>query len=212
MTSSPPSSPPTRERIRREAAALFRTKGYNGTSMAELATGVGMAKSGVYHHFPSKQDLLSEIVELTVNRVTPLLEAVVDSDLPPSEKLWRAVVLHTVEAIRDQDAVACFIEEGRFLDEDRLAAHLANRDRYEQLFRRILAEGIESGVLAPQDVGLSVRALLGMCNSVVRWYRPEGDATAEEVADAFARIALSGATGLCHDGAPIERMAGGRRA
>jgi len=205
------SSTPTRERIRREAAALFRVKGYNGTSMAELANEVGMAKSGVYHHFPCKQDLLSEIIELTVNRVTPQLQAVVDSDLEPEEKLRRAVALHTVEAIRDRDAVACFIEEGRFLDDDRLAAHLANRDQYEQLFRRILAEGIEAGVLAPQDVGLSVRALLGMCNSVVRWYRPEGNATAEEVAEAFSRIALTGATGLCTDGASIEGMTNGRR-
>ncbi len=198
------SATPTRERIRREAAALFRVKGYNGTSMAELANEVGLAKSGVYHHFPCKQDLLSEIIELTVNRVTPRLAAVVDSDLPPEEKLRRAVTLHTVEAIRDRDAVACFIEEGRFLDDERWSAHLANRDHYEQLFRRILAEGIESGVMAPQDVGLSVRALLGMCNSVVRWYRHDGDATAEEVADVFARIALGGTIGLCEDGVSIE--------
>ncbi|MDH3300696.1 MAG: TetR/AcrR family transcriptional regulator [Acidimicrobiia bacterium] len=206
------SASPTRERIRREAATLFRVKGYNGTSMAELANEVGLAKSGVYHHFPCKQDLLSEIIELTVNRVTPRLAAVVDSALPPEEKLRRAVTLHTVEAIRDRDAVACFIEEGRFLDDDKLAAHLANRDQYEQLFRRILVEGIESGVMAPQDVGLSVRALLGMCNSVVRWYRPEGDATAEEVAEAFARIAVGGTIGLGEAGVPIERRTNGRGA
>ena len=101
----------TRERIRREAAALFRKKGFNGTSMAELAGEVGITKSSLYHHFPSKQALLSEIIELTVNRVTPLVQEVADSDLPIRERLGRAVVLHTVEAIRDQDAIACFIEE-----------------------------------------------------------------------------------------------------
>ncbi|MCP3988915.1 MAG: TetR/AcrR family transcriptional regulator [Actinomycetia bacterium] len=201
--------PSTRERIRREAAALFRVKGYNGTSMAELATEVGMAKSGVYHHFQCKQDLLSEIIELTVNRVTPMLQAVVDSDLAADEKLRRAIILHTVEAIRDQDAVACFIEEGRYLDDDRLAAHVANRDRYEQLFHTIIAEGIESGALAPRDVGLSIRAVLGMCNSVVRWYSPDGNATAEQVADQFAQIALAGAAGPLHSGLSIQGVASG---
>jgi len=50
--------PTTRERIRREAAALFRQKGFNGTSMAELATEVGITKSSLYHPFPRKQALL----------------------------------------------------------------------------------------------------------------------------------------------------------
>jgi len=185
----------TRERIRREAAALFRKKGFNGTSMAELAGHVGITKSSLYHHFPSKQALLSEIIELTVNRVTPLLQEVADSDLPIRERLGRAVVLHTVEAIRDRDAVACFIEEGRYLAPDLMAAHVMRRDRYEAIFRRMLEEGIASGEFVDQDVALSVRAILGTCNSVVRWYRSDGDHTPEEIASQFADFTVRGASG-----------------
>ena len=202
----------TRERIRNEAAALFRVKGYNGTSMAELAAEVGMTKSSLYHHFPSKQALLSEIIELTVARVTPLLQAIAESDLPADEKLRRAVFLHTVEAIHDRDAVACFAEEGRFLAPDHLSDHLDKRDRYEQLFRRIFDEGAESRVFAPQDVNLSVRAVLGMCNSAVRWYRPDGGHSAEEISDELSRFALRAATGRRDESSLIEEMAHGRRA
>ncbi len=183
----------TRERIRREAASLFRRKGFNGTSMAELAAAVGVTKSSLYHHFPSKQALLSEIIELTVDRVTPLVEAVAASDEPAGERLRAAVEIHTVEAIRDRDAVACFIEEGRYLRPDLMEAHLIKRDRYEQIFRRMFEEGIESGELAPQDVGMSVRAILGMANSVVRWYRTDGSKTAEEIGAYLAGLALGGA-------------------
>jgi AcrR family transcriptional regulator len=183
----------TRERIRREAAALFRRKGFNGTSMAELAAKVGVTKSSLYHHFPSKQALLSEIIELTVNRVTPLVQAVASADLPAGERLGRAVAIHTVEAIHDRDAVACFIEEGRYLRPDLMEAHLAKRDSYEQIFRRMFEEGVASGEFVDQDVGLSVRAILGMSNSVVRWYRPEGERTPEEIATHLARFALGGA-------------------
>ena len=66
----------TRDRIRSEAAALFREKGFNGTSMSELAAEVGITKSSLYHHYPGKQALLSEIIELTVNRVTPLVQEI----------------------------------------------------------------------------------------------------------------------------------------
>jgi AcrR family transcriptional regulator len=188
------SGPSTEERIRREAAALFRRKGFNGTSMAELAAEVGITKSSLYHHFRSKQALLSEIIELTVNRVTPLVQEVAESDLPIAERLSMAVAIHTEEAIRDQDAVACFIEEGRYLTPDFMAAHVANRDRYQEIFRGMLEEGIASGDFVSQNPGLSVRAIMGMCNSVVRWYRPGGEHTPEEIAREFARFAVGGAS------------------
>lgn len=183
----------TRERIRLEAAVLFSEQGFNGTSMAELASAVGITKSSLYHHFPSKQALLSEIIELTVNRVTPLVQEVADMDLSAADRLRRALVLHTVEAIRDQHAIACFIEEGRYLAADFMATHVANRDAYEQVFRRLFEEGIESGEFIDQDVGIAVKAVLGMCNSVVRWYRPAGAYTPDEIADEFADFAVRGA-------------------
>ncbi len=184
----------TRARIRTEAASLFSTQGFNGTSMAELANAVGITKSSLYHHFPSKQALLSEIIEQTVGRVTPLVQEVADMDLPVRERLARAITLHTIEAIRDRDAIACFIEEGRYLSPDFMALHVGNRDRYEQVFQKIFAAGIESGEFMRQDVGIAARAILGMCNSVVRWYRPDGHQSPEEIASQFAHLAVHGAT------------------
>ncbi len=186
--------PTTRERIRREAAALFRNKGFNGTSMADLAAEVGISKSSLYHHFPSKQALLSEIIELTVNRVTPAVREVADSDLPITERLRTAIAMHTVEAIRDRDAIACFIEEGRYLSPDFMATHIANRDRYELIFRDMFEEGIASGDFIDQDVGVAVKAILGMCNSVVRWYRPSGKYSPEEIAAEIADFVVRGAS------------------
>ncbi|GBE24994.1 HTH-type transcriptional repressor KstR2 [bacterium BMS3Bbin02] len=184
----------TRARIRTEAASLFSTQGFNGTSMAELAAAVGITKSSLYHHFPSKQALLSEIIEQTVSRVTPRVQEVADMDLPASDRLARAVTLHTIEAIRDREAIACFIEEGRYLSPDFMAVHVANRDQYEQVFQEIFSHGIESGEFIRQDVGIAVKAILGMCNSVVRWYRPDGHQTPEKIAAQFAHLAVHGAT------------------
>jgi AcrR family transcriptional regulator len=187
-------SPDTRERIRVEAAALFNEHGFNGTSMADLAQAVGITKSSLYHHFASKQALLSEIIELTVNRVMPLVQEVADRDLPVRERVRMAVVLHTVEAIRDRDAIACFIEEGRYLSPDFMSTHVANRDKYEQVFRGLFQEGIASGEFLSQDVGITVKAVLGMCNSVVRWYGPDGSRSPVEIADDFADFAVRGVT------------------
>ncbi len=71
MTVVKDQTPDTSERIRRAAASLFRTRGFNGTSMHDLAAAVGITKSSVYHHFPRKQALLAVILELTIGRFLP---------------------------------------------------------------------------------------------------------------------------------------------
>lgn len=184
--------PETSERIRRAAARLFRTRGFNGTSMADLAAEVGITKSSLYHHFPSKQALLSEIIELTMGRVTPLVEEVAGSPAPAAQRLHRALALHTKATLMDRDYVACFIEEGRYLAPEFMEAHLKKRDDYERNFRRILEDGIASGEFLPHDARISAMALLGMCNASVRWYRPEGDRTPDEIALQFADLAVRG--------------------
>ncbi len=204
--------PTSRERILTAAAALFHEKGFNGTGMTDLANRVGMTKSSLYHHFPKKQALLSEIIEVTVNRVTPLVQQIVESDQPIRQRLHRAVTIHTAEAIRDQDAVACFIEEGRYLSPDFMAAHVLKRDRYERLFRQVFEEGIASGEFVDQDPELAVRAILGMCNSVVRWYRADGRHTPDEIALSFADMAVRVASvgvssAFVLEGVPRERSA-----
>jgi AcrR family transcriptional regulator len=196
----------TRERIRVEAAALFHAKGFNGTSMADLAKEVGITKSSLYHHFPKKQALLSEIIELTVSRATPLIQEIAEADLPCRERLGRAVVVHTVEGIRDQDALACFVEEGRYLAPEFMVAHVAKRDEYELIFRRLFEDGIASGEFLDQDPELAVRAILGMCNSVVRWYQPGGPHTPEQIAAEFADLAVRGASGTAEPSFRFEEV------
>lgn len=196
-----------RERILREAAALFRMQGFNGTSVRDLAQAVGVTKSSLYHHFPSKQALLAEILETTVDRTTPAVRAIAGSGVSASEKVRQAVAQHIVELVADRDNVACFIEEGRFLAPAYLNTYIAKRDRYEQYFRQIVEDGISSGEFRPVSVRLATLALLGMCNWVVRWYRPDGEFSTEEIASQFGQLAVGGlASG---DRAPAPAIAGG---
>lgn len=183
-------APTTRERILRTAAAHFRRRGFKGTSMQDLARALGMAKSGLYHHFPSKEALLIEILESTVNRTYPAVEEVAGSDAPAIERLHRVVSLHVIALIQDQDNQACFIEEGRHLTRDTMGAYVQKRDRYEQFFRRILEDGIDRGEFVDHDVRLVAMALLGMCNWIVRWYRPDGGRSPEEIAAVFSGLAV----------------------
>jgi len=109
-----------------------------------------------------------------------------------------------VELVRDLDNVACFVEEGRFLEPTYLNAHLASRDEYERSFRRILSEGIAASEFRPVSVELTSLALLGMCNWVARWYRPGGDLDADGVAADFAELAVRSVAADCNAGRFLE--------
>jgi len=180
----------TREQLKSAAARLFREQGFHGTSVAEIAAAAWITKSSLYHHFPSKQALLAEILTDTGSRVTPAVEAIATADLPAADRLRAAARSHVVELIHDQDKVACFVEEGRFLASEYRNAFVASRDRYEQSFRRILQDGIGSGEFRPVSVSLASLAVLGMCNSVVHWYKPTGRLDADTVAEEFADLVV----------------------
>lgn len=190
-----PGDADTRARILRAAAALFHAYGFEGTSMKQIASAAGIQKSSVYHHFPSKQDLLFDILSHTVDEAIGGLQEIVRADRPARERMHLAVRHHVVNLVNDLDNVACFVEEGKALSPPHHAAHVAKRDAYERCFRQIIEDGIARGEFRPLDVRLAGFAILGMCNWMVRWYRPGGPNTPEEIASHLGDLAVAALTG-----------------
>ncbi|MDR7555876.1 MAG: TetR/AcrR family transcriptional regulator [Armatimonadota bacterium] len=201
--------PVTREQVLRAAAALFRARGFERTTMQAIARAVGLTKASLYHHVRGKQALLYEILQHTLDRALPDLERIAATPAPAAERLRAAVRLHILTLVHDRDNVACFLEEGRALAPEYRQALMAWRDRYEALFRRIIADGIATGEFAPTDVRLAGFAVLGMVNWVVRWYRPDGQHTADEIAAHFAAYATGALQRGPRDAAPVAPPAGG---
>jgi len=182
----------TRTRILRAAAALFRVRGFEGTSMKQIAAISGIQKSSLYHHFAGKQELLFEILSHTVDLAIGRLQEIVVSDRPAAVRLRLAVRNHVISLVNDLDNVACFVEEGRALADPFRTSYIAKRDDYEGCFRQIIADGIRRGEFRSVDVRLAGFAVLGMCNWVVHWYRPDGPNTADEIAAHLGDAAVFG--------------------
>lgn len=182
----------TKARILRAAAGLFHAWGFERTSMKQIAAASGIQKSSLYHHFPGKQELLFEILSHTVDLAIGRLQDIVTSDRSAAERLRLAVRNHVINLVDDLDNVACFVEEGKALVPPFRAAYIARRDAYEHCFRRIIADGIAGGEFRPVDVRLAGFAVLGMCNWVVRWYRPHGPNSPDDVATHLGDVAVLG--------------------
>ncbi|MFQ5595870.1 MAG: TetR/AcrR family transcriptional regulator [Anaerolineae bacterium] len=185
--------PPTKDdEIFDAAASLFKQKGFHATSMQDIADAVGMQKGSLYYHISSKEELLFRISYSAISTITEHLEEIAAASLAPFEKLRAAITNHVETLCYRLDLMSVFLKESNTLTADQQAQIFAYRRRYEELFRGILREGVESGEFRPLDVGATSDALLGMLNWMHHWYRPEGRLTPEEIARVFVDLALHG--------------------
>ncbi|MCX7753730.1 MAG: TetR/AcrR family transcriptional regulator [Anaerolineales bacterium] len=182
----------TRDDILQSAAQVFRQKGFHGASMADIAEAVQLQKASLYHHFGSKQEILLELLDRALEMVTVRMAEVMMQPIPPAEKLRRAMCVYLTTLGEQGDLVSVLLLEFRSLEPEFYSRHIPNRDRFEQMWREVIQQGVQSGAFHCESVSMTARALLGAMNWTVTWYRRDGAMTMEQIADTFADLFLDG--------------------
>ena len=182
----------SREAILDAAAQVIRQKGYHAASMADIADAVQLQKASLYHHFSSKQDILLELLDKALDMVIEGTAGVLSENLPADQKLKQAVRLYLRTLNEQGDLVPVLLLEHRSLGPEYHSRHIPHRDRFEQLWRDILQEGVDSGLFTIEDIPLTTRGLMGMMNWTITWYRPTGPQAIEEIADHFTNLFMNG--------------------
>lgn len=182
----------TRDDILDAAAQVFRQKGFNGASMADIAEAVNLQKASLYHHVSSKQEILLALLERALTLLTEHIAAIANQPLSADQKLREMVRAYLQLLAENPDLSAVLLFEHRSLDKRAHARHVPHRDRFETLWRDVLKEGVRTRVFACPDTGLAVRALMGMLNWTLTWYRPDGPKSIEQIADGYADMLFKG--------------------
>lgn len=182
----------TRQKILEAAAQIFSHKGYHATSMSDIASAVNLQKASLYHHVASKQEILLSLLDEALEIVTRRISAVITSQAPSEEKLQQAICAYLTTLTEQRDLAAILLLEHRSLSPDLHKRHIPRRDRFEQLWKDLLQSGVEERKFHIQNVPLTTRALLGVMNWVVTWYREGGELTIQEIANQYADMILNG--------------------
>jgi len=182
----------TREEILEAAAQIIREKGFHATSMQDIAKAVDLRKASLYHHVNSKQEILVDLLDQALELLIRQIEGVVSQDLPPDEKFREAVRSYLIGMAENLDLAAVLLLEHRSLEPEFRERHIPRRDAYEGYWRGIIQEGIDSGIFSEQDVGLSVKVVLGVVNWTIMWFNPQGSMSASQIADYSADLLLNG--------------------
>jgi TetR/AcrR family transcriptional regulator, cholesterol catabolism regulator len=176
----------------RTAAQIFRDRGYDATSVSDIARALGMTKAGLYHHFESKEALLHEIMNYGLDRVRDDVVIPVRAIRDPEERLRQLVVRHARIATRGRGAIAHLGDEIRSLP-PAARKQLEERMRaYFDLVRETVRELRDAGRLRDVDPTVATFSLIGMILWLPRWFRQDGGLTQLQVADEVAKLALGG--------------------
>jgi AcrR family transcriptional regulator len=182
----------TREEILVAAAQIFGQKGFHATSMQDIAQAVNLQKASLYHHVSSKQEILVDVLDQALDLLIERMQAVQALPLAPDDMLRQAVRVYLATLVDHRDLAAVLLLEHRNLAPDQHARHIPRRDRFEQLWRDLIQQGLDEGVFCCADPAMSSRALLGVMNWTITWYQPSGAFTPNEIAAQFSDLFLSG--------------------
>ena len=183
-----------RDELLRIAAELFATKGFKNTTVRDIADAAGILSGSLYHHFDSKESMVDEILSTFQEELFAAYDEVLSSEVDARQKIEQAVRL-SFEAIDKHHAeVAIFQNDADFLLAFDRFGYLAQRnEQSRQVWMALLEEGVATGALRRDlDVELVYRFIRDTVWVAVRWYRPGGELTHEQIADQYLAILLDG--------------------
>ena len=174
----------------RVCARLFREKGFDGTSIRDIASAAGMHSGSPFYHFPNKQEMLLAVMEQGLAEGLRRSEAVLAGRLAPEEKFRRLVRSHLGTILEDgNDFIPVLLYDWRSLTPGNRRRVIALRDRYDALWQKMLDE-LARDKLISGDPRLARLLVLGAINWAAQWYRPGGRLSLNEVAAQAARLLL----------------------
>jgi AcrR family transcriptional regulator len=195
-----------RQEILHTAAHLFQQRGYDATSMSDVASALKLSKGGLYHHFQSKDEILFEIMshalDITEERVVKAVRGIAD----PEERLRALIRLHIEVVLSPRDReITVMLHENHPLPPALRRRINARKKDYVHFVENLVAEVQKSarrdlprstlrerppgGRVSPRAAAF---ALVGMINWIYQWYKPEGELQAQNLVPQFTDLVFGG--------------------
>jgi AcrR family transcriptional regulator len=184
----------SRQEILRTAARLFQQRGYDATSMNDVAAALKLSKGGLYHHFQSKDEILYEIMnhamEITQERVLDPVRSIAD----PEERLRALIRLHIEVVLSPRDReITVMLHENHPLPPSLRKRINSRKKDYIHFLESLMAEVQRSrhakGKVSPHAAAF---ALLGMINWIYQWHKPEGELQIQNLVPQFTDLIFGG--------------------
>ncbi|WP_141734016.1 TetR/AcrR family transcriptional regulator [Oligoflexus tunisiensis] len=183
-----PESP--RGRIIQESSKLFAERGFEKTTVRDIAAAVGIQSGSLFHHFKVKEDILKAIMEEAVRICVARQEEAVTLAQTPREKL-RMLIRSELETIHGATgrSMSILVLEWRSISQHNQQELLELREQYERLWFQVLEEN-SPGELAIRNIPILRRLISGALSWSTHWYRNDGSIDLDQLADYCLALVL----------------------
>ena len=180
-----------RKKILKYAAKIFAKKGYEKTSLEEIATRLKLSKASLYYYIKSKDELLFLIQMEAIEQVLIAIKQIQKKGKTPPEKLEEIIKSyvgvitqnHVIGALRQQELILPIKWRNKII---------AVRDKCDQEIQKVILEGLENGDFHTVDGKMAYMAAIGAMNGILRWYKPKGRLSVSEITDTMVDFILKG--------------------
>jgi AcrR family transcriptional regulator len=178
--------------IYRTAAQIILRKGYDATSVNDIANAVGMTKAGLYHYINGKKELLFDIMNFGLDELEEEVVAPALALADAGARLRFIITSHAKLVTRGQGSITILVDEITALTpaQNRKITH--RKREYFECLRGVLDQLEAEGRLQDVDTTTATFSLLGMVNWLSRWFSQDGKLTPEQVSEEIVKIALHG--------------------
>jgi AcrR family transcriptional regulator len=179
------------ESVLRGAVKVFNERGYDGTSMEDLARELGITKSAIYHHVEGKEELLRLAVDRALDGLFAVLDEISVLEAPAIVRLEELTRRSVLLLVAELPFVTLLLRVRGNTKVERQA--LARRRSFDAVVADLVTRARDEGDLRPDvDPALVARLLYGMINSMVEWYRPRSGGRPAELAEIIVAVAFDG--------------------
>lgn len=171
-----------REAVLRTAVMLFNEKGFQATSLDDVAKALNVTKPTIYHYFSSKDEILFECVRRGVESIRDAGANVEKRGGSGLERL--KAHMHNYALVMTSDFGMCVTRTADHeLSKESRARFRALKRETDVTMRRVIEDGMRDGSIAPGNSRLMTFTLTGALNWIARWYNSKGGMTREEIAE-----------------------------
>jgi TetR/AcrR family transcriptional regulator, cholesterol catabolism regulator len=178
--------------VYRTAAQIILRKGYDATSINDIADALGMTKAGLYHYINGKKELLFDIMNFGLDELDEEVAKPAAFIADPVERLHFVITMHAQLVTRGKGAITILVDEITALTPAQNRIITRRKREYFNRLRDLLNTLKAEGKLQDVDTTAATFSILGMISWLSRWFRHGGALTQKEVAEQIAHLAFNG--------------------
>jgi AcrR family transcriptional regulator len=178
--------------IYRAAAQIILRKGYDATSVNDIANALGITKAGLYHYVSGKKELLFDIMKFGLDELDAEVLVPARAIEDAEARLRFIITTHARLVTRGDGAITILVDEGTALTAPQSRKVTQRKRAYFDCLRDTLDELSSEGKLQDVNTTAAAFSVLGMVNWLSRWFRQDGALTPDQAADEIAKIAFGG--------------------